>query len=110
MTFYDQMVKDLFKTAPDETGMARMRDYYDLLHGASGLVQEAVEVLEIIHKHVFFGKEIDFDHLKSEIGDCEFYLTALHQRMYLTREQTREDNWNKLMSRHKSGRVEDYYE
>lgn len=46
-----------------------------LMHGAMGIAGEAGEVMEIVKKGIFYGKPIDTDKVKLELGDVLWYLT-----------------------------------
>jgi NTP pyrophosphatase (non-canonical NTP hydrolase) len=46
-----------------------------LMHGAMGLNEEAGEVLAIVRKAVFYGKPLDTDKIKLELGDTLWFLT-----------------------------------
>ena len=44
-----------------------------LLHVAMGLCTEAGEFIDILKKHIFYGKELDVVHLMEELGDSSWY-------------------------------------
>lgn len=46
-----------------------------LMHGAMGLNEEAGEVLAIVRKAIFYGKPVDVDKIKLELGDTLWFLT-----------------------------------
>jgi NTP pyrophosphatase (non-canonical NTP hydrolase) len=46
-----------------------------LLHGSMGAVTEAAEIMDLLKKHSVYGRELDMDKLKDELGDLLFYLT-----------------------------------
>jgi hypothetical protein len=46
-----------------------------LMHGAMGIAGEAGEVMEIVKKAIFYGKEVDVNKVKLELGDVLWYLT-----------------------------------
>lgn len=48
----------------------------DLVHASMGLSGEAGEALDIIKKTIYYGRELDRDHLLEELGDIMHYLTA----------------------------------
>lgn len=50
-----------------------------MLHAAIGMCTEASELLDMLKKHIFYGKDIDFANLDEEIGDlCWYQSLALH--------------------------------
>lgn len=48
-----------------------------LLHAALGLSTEAGEVLDVLKKHIFYGKPIDEVNLIEEVGDACWYLAVM---------------------------------
>lgn len=44
-----------------------------LLHAGIGLTTEVGEFMDILKAHIFYGKEIDFNHIREELGDVEWY-------------------------------------
>lgn len=47
-----------------------------LLHAAMGMVTESAELLDMLKKHLFYGKKLDLVNAKEECGD-EFWYCAL---------------------------------
>lgn len=72
----------------------------DLIHATMGIVGEAGELLDGIKKHVIYDKPLDFENVVEELGDMEFYMEQLRQRLGITREQTLEANIAKLKVRY----------
>ena len=109
-TFYNRFVTEMFK---DELTEDQMQDYIDrfgITHAAAGVAGEAGEVLDLIKKSVFTGKNMYIDEVIKELGDLEFYLEALRQQLHLTRDEILQANWQKLAQRHGDNDVEDYYQ
>lgn len=75
----------------------------DLWHGATGVAGEAGELLDAVKKHVVYGKPADYANVVEELGDLEFYMEQVRQRMGITREQTIAANRAKLQSRYSAG-------
>jgi len=48
-----------------------------LLHAALGLSTEAGEVLDVLKKHIYYGKPIDEVNLIEEVGDACWYLAVM---------------------------------
>jgi NTP pyrophosphatase (non-canonical NTP hydrolase) len=48
-----------------------------LLHAAIGLSTEAGEVLDVLKKHIFYGRVIDEVNLIEEVGDALWYLSVM---------------------------------
>lgn len=49
------------------------REVIQLLHAAIGLTTEVGEFMDILKKHIFYGKAIDFNHVREELGDVSWY-------------------------------------
>lgn len=79
----------------------------DLWHGATGVVGEAGELIDAIKKHVIYDKPLDLDNVIEELGDMEFYMEQIRQRLGLTREQTLEANITKLRVRYEGLKYSD---
>jgi NTP pyrophosphatase (non-canonical NTP hydrolase) len=47
-----------------------------LLHAGMGLATEAAEFLDMLKKHIYYGKPLDIVNLREELGDSMWY-TAL---------------------------------
>lgn len=74
--FSKELVANARRTEPDYfTAIHRLKDpsTVRLLHVAMGLVTEAGEFLDVLKKHVFYGKPIDRVNLKEELGDSSWY-------------------------------------
>lgn len=61
----------------DENAQVRLVKKGRLLHGAMGLVTEAGELMDMLKKHVFYGKEYDEVNVKEEIGDILWYIALI---------------------------------
>jgi len=48
-------------------------DKIRLLHAAMGLATESGEFIDMLKKHIFYGKTLDLINLKEEIGDSQWY-------------------------------------
>ena len=75
----------------------------DLLHMAIGVSGEAGELLDCIKKVVIYRKPLDRANAVEELGDIEFFLEGLRQRLGITREETIEANKAKLGLRYAQG-------
>lgn len=68
----------------------------DLLHMAVGVAGEGGELLDAVKRHTIYDKVLDRDNVVEELGDIEFFLEGLRQRLDITREETLEHNIAKL--------------
>lgn len=75
----------------------------NMWHMATGISGEAGELLDAIKKHVVYGKDLDIENVKEELGDLEFYMEGLRQELGLSRDAIIEGNTDKLSVRYKDG-------
>ena len=66
------LVTDLEKYDPV---LERLQDVQvlRLLHAAMGIVTEAGELMDMLKKHLFYGKPVDWANAKEELGDVSWY-------------------------------------
>lgn len=80
-------------------------DRCHLWHMASCVMGEAGELFDAIKKHVVYEKPFDEkirENTIEELGDIEFYLEGLRQRLGISREETIKANIEKLKVRYSS--------
>lgn len=71
-----RFVEDAKRTEPDYMmALHRLKDprTVRLLHAAIGMATEAGEFLDMLKKHIFYGKPIDMVNAVEEIGDSTWY-------------------------------------
>lgn len=73
-----------------------------LLHGGLGM-GEAGEILEHIKKFIYYGKPLDHDKIKKEIGDLLWYLSLIIDYLESDYEEIMEMNIEKLTNRYNGG-------
>lgn len=74
-----------------------------LINGALGLAGEAGEVVDIIKKHVQYGKALDVTLLKEELGDMLYYAGLLMLAIDTDFKEVMEMNTAKLLKRFPHG-------
>lgn len=72
----------------------------DAWHMATGISGEAGELLDAVKKHAVYARPIDRENVVEELGDLEFYMEGLRQRLGITREETISGNIAKLSVRY----------
>lgn len=72
----------------------------DLLHGAMGVCTEAGEIMDVVKKKVFYGKEPDLVNLREEAGDLMWYLAVLARAAGMTLDDIAQLNIAKLRARY----------
>jgi len=65
-----------------------------------GCATEGAEILDIMKKHVFYGKKLDRDHVIEEAGDVLWYLAILSDELGFSLEEAMEKNIQKLEKRY----------
>lgn len=69
-------VSEALRTEPEYEGaLQRLQDVRTvrLLHVAMGLATEAAEFVDMLKKHIFYGKPIDETNALEELGDVTWY-------------------------------------
>lgn len=69
-------------------------------HCAYGLVTESSEIMDMLKKHKFYGRDFNMVNLKEEIGDLLYYIHILCNEINYTMEEARKDNIEKLAKRY----------
>jgi len=80
--------------------MSRIVRQARLLHASMGLVTEAGELMDMLKKHFFYGKELDLVNAKEELGDAEWYIALAIDEMKTTMNEVLTLNINKLKLRY----------
>lgn len=75
-------------------------DTIRLLHGAMGLCTESAELLDMLKKHIFYGKPLDLVNAKEEIGDSSWYMGLIIDVLQTTFDEVLTVNINKLKLRY----------
>ncbi len=73
----------------------------ELCHSAMGAFGEVGELCDAIKRHVIYGKPADRVNIVEELGDLEFYLEDIRTKYSITRQETLQDNADKLAIRYK---------
>lgn len=99
---HHELVKKLCK--PGANILDKMNPHtMHLLHMSSKLCSEAGELMDAIGKMCYYGKELDIENVKEELGDIEFYLRGLRDSLLIGRDETLQHNIDKLNKRYSSG-------
>jgi len=96
---HPELVKALCKPGEEIVdGMNPHRAH--LLHMGVGVCGEAGELMDAIKQSAIYFKPINRDNVVEELGDLEFYMEGLRQKMKITREETLAANIEKLSKRY----------
>lgn len=90
---YDRFVQQIFK--PDN-----IKD--SLSHLALGVAGEAGELVDALKKHVVYGKPLDVEHVREELGDLRYYMEQICSMLDISDQEVLQGNANKLAVRYKS--------
>lgn len=101
-----QKLKDYVAFTRLPAGRSRVEEmspeHIDLLHAATGIATEALELLESVLHGVIVGY-MDADHFIEEMGDLEFYMQQARQNRQVERNETLRVNYGKLRKRYPKG-------
>jgi len=78
-------------------------DHDRLLDASAGLAEEAAEVLGLIRKRAFQGKEVDQARLTEELGDVLWCLAVAAHSVGVSLSEVAAANQEKLARRHPDG-------
>ena len=73
------------------------------LHAVLGITTEAGELLDVFKKAIFYGRNVDWENVKEEIGDIMWYIAILCDDRGLDLAEILEMNRNKLHKRYEGG-------
>lgn len=93
------MVRGLTKTGEAILSTMTPEQAY-LLHMAVGISGEAGELLDAVKKHAIYNKPLDLVNVVEELGDIEYYLEGLRQKLGIFRQTTLDENVTKLGKRY----------
>ena len=71
-----------------------------LIHAAMGMVTESAELMDMLKKHIFYGKPMDLVNAKEEVGDNQWYVGLAVDVMRTTMNDVMTVNINKLKLRY----------
>lgn len=74
-----------------------------LLHAAIGLAGESGELIDTVKKHLIYGKELDLENVKEELGDILFFAAMAANALGVSLEEIAESNFAKLSKRYPNG-------
>ncbi|MNZ71593.1 MazG nucleotide pyrophosphohydrolase domain protein [compost metagenome] len=77
------------------------------LHMAVGVAGEAGELLDAVKKYVVYNKPLDRENVIEELGDLEFYMEGLREKLGITRQETLDATIAKLGERYKGFQYSD---
>jgi NTP pyrophosphatase (non-canonical NTP hydrolase) len=91
-TDYEQKAARTINPSLDENGR--------LIDASAGLAEEAGEVLSLVRKHLYQGRELDREKLEKELGDALWCLAMTAKAAGLSLDAIAAANIRKLEERH----------
>lgn len=82
------------RTAKSECDVDKMS------HALEGLISEVGEIADTIKKYKRYGKPLDVDNIREEVGDVLYYLAMMCDATKQSLEMAAMDNVNKLRKRY----------
>lgn len=73
------------------------------IHAALGIAGEAGETVDLIKKHVVYGKDLDVTKLVEECGDVLYYMAVLLDSVGASIPEAIQKNYEKLSARYYKG-------
>lgn len=77
-----------------------------LIHAAMGISGEAGELIDAVKKHIMYGKALDVDNIKEELGDSLWYMALMLDLIGSSFEEVMALNHDKLEKRFPGGFTE----
>ena len=74
-----------------------------IIHACFGMCGEAGEIIDYVKKGVFYGKDMDTQHLVEEVGDLMWYINLLVSDLGVTWDEVLTTNIRKLEARYPGG-------
>lgn len=71
-----------------------------VLHGVLGCVTESGELVDTVKKSLFYGRSLNEENIKEEIGDIFWYIAVICNEMNWSFEEVWEANIRKLRARY----------
>ena len=94
------MTLDEYQKSAARTLNARLNDQEKLLDAAAGIAEEAGEVLALVRKHLYQGRELNRERLAEELGDVLWCVAAVATMCDLELSSVASRNQSKLAARH----------
>jgi NTP pyrophosphatase (non-canonical NTP hydrolase) len=97
------MTLDDYQRSALRTANPALGDSERLLDAAAGLAEEAGEVLGLVRKRAFQGRDPGRDRFVEELGDVLWCLAVTAESLGISLDEIAQHNLQKLVDRHPSG-------
>ena len=100
----EDYVKNVLRTESSDLNLIAERlskpETIRLLHAAMGLATEAGEIVDMLKKHIFYGKSLDMVNAMEEVGDSMWYAGVAIDVLQTTMNDVLTKNIEKLKLRY----------
>jgi len=97
------MTLDDFQRAALRTVNPTLDERDRLVDASAGLTEEAAELLGLVRKKVYQGRDVGVDRLREELGDVLWCLAVASHTLGFSLSEIAEANQAKLVKRHPGG-------
>jgi NTP pyrophosphatase (non-canonical NTP hydrolase) len=97
------MTLDEYQQAALRTVNSSLDDRDRLIDAAAGLAEESAEVLGLVRKQIFQGREVERARLTEELGDVLWCLAVTAHTLGIRLSDVAAENQAKLVGRHPDG-------
>lgn len=97
---FNQYIKDSTATESPRRNLNTVDEHFRTLHAVLGISTEAGELLDMLKKTIFYGKEFDRTNLLEECGDLFWYVALLCDANDICLKSVLERNIAKLKARY----------
>jgi hypothetical protein len=91
--YIKKVLETLSNDYPEISKRLKDEDTIDMLHAAMGMVTEAGELMDMLKKHIFYGKDLDLVNAEEELGDSNWYQSLMIHSMRMKGHVT---TWEKI--------------
>lgn len=83
-----------------KASMGRFASIPMLVNAVVSIAGESGELTDALKKHIFYGKPLDIENIKEELGDILFYLTMAANSLNISLNELSKLNMDKLKKRY----------
>ena len=99
---------DIYQRQANRTAKKSGDRNYNLTHAALGLAGEAGEFVDAVKKAAIYGKPLDVDNLREEMGDLLWYVALACESLGVNMGDVAQQNIDKLKRRYPNAYADEY--
>lgn len=100
---FDELTFDSYQNEANSTANEKLNEHDALMEASLGLAGEAGELVDLIKKQTFHGRELDVKAVEKELGDVMWYAARLARLYGLKLSDVVKQNITKLRARYPKG-------